>query len=81
MTQQQIAAYGCQFRTMINTWRDAWGMGDFAFIFAQLAPVAHGSDFPDLRLQQALALPTPGGEVDTSGMAVLIDIGDKVHPK
>eukprot|EP01046_Picozoa_sp_COSAG06_P005943 COSAG06_NODE_271_length_18677_cov_157.113360_14_plen_120_part_00 len=79
---------------MINTWRDLWGMGDFAFIFAQLAPVpgaamspqhaVFGSNWPALRLQQAAALPAPGSAVDTSGMAVITDLGDTMgppHPK
>lgn len=77
---------------MINTWRDLWGMGDYAFIFAQLAPVPgaqmgwpqFGSNWPGLRLQQAGALPAPGSVVDTSGMAVITDLGDTLgppHPK
>jgi sialate O-acetylesterase len=83
-TKQSVAAYGCQFRTLINSWRDLWGFGDFSFIFAQLAPFSGGGPlFADLRLQQAASLPTPGGDVDTTGMAVLSDIGDKaggIHP-
>eukprot|EP01050_Picozoa_sp_SAG11_P015839 SAG11_NODE_2096_length_3832_cov_2.091347_2_plen_816_part_00 len=88
-----VDAYACRFSSMINTWRDLWGMGDFAFIFAQLAPVpgakmapqhSFGSNWPTLRLQQAAALPAPGSAVDTSGMAVIADIGDTLappHPK
>jgi hypothetical protein len=89
-----VDAYGCRFSAMINTWRDLWGMGDFAFIFAQLAPVpgaamspqhaVFGSNWPALRLQQAAALPAPGSAVDTSGMAVITDLGDTIgppHPK
>jgi hypothetical protein len=47
-----------------------WGMGDFSFIFAQLAPVPgpdmsggghnFGHNWPALRLQQADVLPRPG---------------------
>ena len=88
-----VDAYACRFSSMINTWRDLWGMGDFAFIFAQLAPVpgakmspqlGFGSNWPALRLQQAAALPAPGSAVDTTGMAVITDLGDTLgppHPK
>jgi hypothetical protein len=31
--------YACIFKGMINDWRDAWtGIGDFPFLWAQLAP-------------------------------------------
>jgi hypothetical protein len=87
-----VDAYACRFSAMINTWRDLWGMGDYAFIFAQLAPVPgarmgwpqFGGNWPGLRLQQAGALPAPGSVVDTSGMAVITDLGDTLgppHPK
>ena len=29
-------AYACRFGAMINTWRDLWGMGDFAFVYCEL---------------------------------------------
>jgi len=62
---------------MINAWRDLWGMGDFTFLFVQLAPSsATDVDFAAMRLQQSTALPGPGSLVDTSGMAVIADIGD-----
>eukprot|EP01052_Picozoa_sp_SAG31_P048442 SAG31_NODE_10137_length_1179_cov_0.805556_2_plen_103_part_00 len=82
-----VGVYGCRFGAMINSWRDLWGMGDFAFIFAQLAPVPgaqmhspqFGSNWPALRLEQAVALPGPGSKVDTTGMAVLSDLGDAIR--
>lgn len=43
-----------------------------------------GENWPGLRLQQAGALPAPGSVVDTSGMAVITDLGDTLgppHPK
>lgn len=93
-----VHAYACRFSALINTWRDFYGMGDFAFIYAQLAPVpgpqmstavwgtggTSGGNWPTLRLQQLAALPTPGSAVDTTGMAVITDIGDTIappHPK
>ena len=81
--------YAGRFGALINGWRDLWGMGDIAFVYAQLAPnpqVANAAldgapgdavqGFPELRLAQAAVLPVPGGSVDTTGMAVTIDLGD-----
>lgn len=57
-----------------------WRIGDFAWVFVQLAP----QDEPkwpqyymlSARLGQAGALPAPGdGTTDTTGMAVAYDIG------
>lgn len=80
--EPDTAAYGCRFGNMINSWRDLWGMGDFSFLFVQLAPYDHSTTFPALRLQQATALPHPGSLVDTAGMAVVTDLGTPatVHP-
>jgi hypothetical protein len=91
-------ADACRFQAMINSWRDLWGMGDFSFIYTQLAPVPawqmnfskwgssgpSGGNWPEMRLAQAEALPSPGSTVDTSGMAVITDLGDTEgppHPK
>jgi hypothetical protein len=88
--------YTCRFGAMINGWRDLWGFGDFAFVYTQLAPVpgpemgvntfntSHpgpsGGNWPELRLQQAAVLPAPGLPVDTTGMAVITDLGDTNAP-
>ena len=82
-------AYADHFKSLINGWRDLWGMGDIAFVYAQLAPnpipLAHAhpdapglavKGFPALRIAQAAALPVAGGAVDTTGMAVTMDLGD-----
>ena len=70
---------------MIEDWRKAWGEGDFPFLFVQLAnfmPVqtqpAEGSDWPELREAQLMALSLP-----KTGMAVIIDVGEAadIHPK
>jgi len=88
--------YACRFGAMINNWRDLWGQGDYAFLYVQLAPVPgpqmgrstwsgnssgpSGGNWPELRLQQAAVRPAPGSPVDTTGMAVTIDIGDTIGP-
>ncbi len=76
--------YRILFPTLINCWRTAWGLGDFPFLFVQLAnfrpateePVE--SDWAELREAQLMTLSLPN-----TGMAVAIDIGDAndIHPK
>ncbi|XP_065831212.1 uncharacterized protein [Oscarella lobularis] len=79
-------AYRCYLTNMITSWRDVWGIGDFAFLFVQLAP--YGSSTADAvsYVRQAMleTLPSPGGDIDTTGMAVIIDLGEadhRVHPQ
>lgn len=69
------------FQTMIQNWRDDWGVGEFPFLFVQLANYARVSDtaeWPETREAQALAL-----RMANTGMAVTIDIGDAadIHPR
>ena len=69
------------FRAMIEDWRREWGIGDFPFLFVQLANygrVPEGSTWPELREAQAMAL-----GLARTGMAVTIDIGNAtdIHPR
>jgi sialate O-acetylesterase len=75
--------YRMLFPAMIKNWRDAWGQGDFPFLFVQLANYDEGnpepveSDWAELREAQLMTLYVPN-----TGMAVTIDIGEKdIHPK
>jgi sialate O-acetylesterase len=75
--------YRTLFPAMIKNWRDAWGQGNFPFLFVQLAnymepePQPVESDWAELREAQSLALLVPH-----TGMAVTIDIGEPdIHPK
>ena len=72
-------------QTLIHSWRNEWGQGDFPFLFCQLANYkspasqpAPGGQIVRVREAQLQTLAVP----DTA-MAVLIDIGDEksVHPK
>ena len=71
--------------TMIRSWRDAWGQGDFPFYMVQLAnfmaiqPEPVESAWAELREAQTLTL---DAEPNT-GMACIIDIGAAfdIHPK
>jgi sialate O-acetylesterase len=71
--------YGRAFRAMIEDWRRQWAVGDFPFLFVQLANFKStpAQDWATLRDQQLQTL-----ALRNTGMAVTIDIGnpDNVHP-
>jgi sialate O-acetylesterase len=70
--------------TLITSWRDAWGQGDFSFYIVQLAnfmarkPEPGDSNWAALREAQLKTLAVPN-----TGLAVIIDIGDAtdIHPR
>jgi sialate O-acetylesterase len=67
------------FQTLIRNWRAKWALGDFPFLFVQLANFEAGSGvWPELRQAQSMALSLP-----KTAMAVTTDIGqaDDVHPR
>ncbi len=72
------------FPSMIKDWRAKWNIGDFAFLFVQLANFMEVSSTPQesswagLREAQTMTLSVP-----ETGMAVIIDIGDAadIHPR
>ncbi|HME35056.1 MAG TPA: sialate O-acetylesterase [Candidatus Sulfotelmatobacter sp.] len=72
--------YARLFQAMIRDWRNAWGEGDFPFLFVQIANWNAGPDsqWPEVRNAQRQTL-----ALKNTGMAVTIDIGDPVdiHPK
>ncbi len=81
----RAAQYQKLFPALIQSWRKAWGQGDFPFLFVQLAnylprrPEPTESAWAELREAQLLTLKT----VPKTGMAVAIDIGeaDDIHPR
>jgi sialate O-acetylesterase len=76
--------YRTLFPAMIKNWRKDWGLGQFPFLFVQLAnfmktkPEPGDSAWAELREAQSMTLALPN-----TGMAVIIDIGeaDNIHPK
>ena len=83
-TPEDAAAYGAQFRALIQGWREAWGQPDLPFFWAQLAafhaPPTGPDDtglWPTLRESQSAAL-----TLDRTAEAVLLDVGeaDDIHP-
>jgi len=74
------------FPALIQDWRKAWGLGDFPFLYVQIANFGNfqppateprESSWAELREAQLMTLSTP-----KTGMAVTIDIGevDDIHP-
>jgi sialate O-acetylesterase len=67
------------FSTLIQDWRHEWGVGDFPFLFVQIANFKSSDreNWAELREQQLKTL-----ALRNTAMAVTIDIGnpDNVHP-
>jgi sialate O-acetylesterase len=76
---ERAPLYSRLFRTLIEDWRRQWGVGDFPFLYVQIANFTSGphEDWALLREQQLKTL-----DVRNTAMAVTIDIGnpDNVHP-
>jgi len=74
------------FSSMIYGWREAWGQGDFPFLYVQLAnylpvqtnPVQDSAVWAFLREAQTQTLDVPN-----AAMAIITDVGDaaNIHPK
>ncbi|WP_420455539.1 sialate O-acetylesterase [Rubrivirga sp.] len=84
-SMEDAAAYGDQFRTLIEGWRAAWSDDDLPFLWAQLAafhPPPTGPEdtgvWPTVREGQSSAL-----ALDRTAEAVLLDVGeaDDIHPR
>jgi len=71
--------YGRQFKALIQDWRRHWGLGNFPFLYVQIANFksTDAEDWATIREGQRSAL-----ELRNTGMSVTIDIGnpDDVHP-
>jgi sialate O-acetylesterase len=82
--------YRTSFPLLIRNWREAWGEGDFPFLFVQLAPwvrdpIYHvavdpeGTGWAVVREAQLIT----SLNVKNAGMVVITDLGDenRIHPK
>ncbi len=66
--------------SMIRDWRTKWGIGDFPFYYAQIAPYGYPSGLNAAYLREAqLNVSTTTPNV---GMACILDVGEKdmIHP-
>ena len=73
-----VVWYRPLFPNLIQSWRDAWGIGDFPFYHVQLPPYDYGtSNSAFLREVQMKTL-----SMKNVGLAVTLDIGDfkDIHP-
>lgn len=83
-SKADATAYRGLFADMISAWRQEWGIGDFPFLYVQLANFMQAdtepseSDWAILRESQSAALDLPN-----TGQAVIIDIGEAadIHPR
>lgn len=68
--------YRTLFPAMIRNWREAWGQGNFPFLFVQIAP--YRGMTPEIREAQLWSWQT----VPRTAMAVITDVGDEtdIHP-
>ncbi len=69
--------YRTLFPAMISSWRQAWGQGDFPFLFVQITP--HKNMTPEVREAQRITTET----TQNTAMAVTVDVGHPtdIHPK
>jgi sialate O-acetylesterase len=74
---EQAPVYSRLFTTLIEDWRAKWKIGDFAFLFVQIANYGHAEAWPSIREAQRKSL-----ALANTGMAVTIDIGEteQIHP-
>lgn len=76
------------FPALVASWRKAWGIGEFPFYYAQIAPFHYdyaNSDKNNVKLNSAYLRDSQRkalSKIPNSGMAVLMDIGDDltIHP-
>ncbi len=70
--------YDDYFKAMIRSWRIQWDLGEFPFLFVQLAAFENKDDWAAMRDAQAGALTLPN-----TGMAMALDVGNPndIHPK
>jgi sialate O-acetylesterase len=69
-----------KMKALIGSWRRLWNLGDFPFLYVQLAPFRYGRPeaLPGIWEAQQAALSIPN-----AGMAVITDIGNvtDIHPR
>lgn len=76
---QEHYLYKNLMTTLITSWRDEWGQGNFPFYFVQLAPFNYEQEIIGAALRDAQRKTL---DVPNTGMAVTLDIGnpDNIHP-
>lgn len=85
--QERPDRYEDLFPAMVKEWRNVWGMEDFPFYYAQIAPYKYAKDptQSDKKSNSAFirdAQRKSLSKISNSGMAVLMDVGEErsIHP-
>ncbi len=78
--------YKTRFSAMISSWRDAWQDSTLPFYFTQIAPYSYNKKTNTANVNSAYlreAQLYTMANVENTGMAVTLDIGDcdRIHPK
>ena len=76
------------FKKMVSSWRGLWNQGEFPFYFVQIAPFDYSRFHPNDYLEKynsaylREAQLQASKEISNSGMAVIMDVGEKnnIHP-
>lgn len=73
-------AYKKEFKAMVQDWREKWNIGQFPFIYAQIAPYRYGGDMNSAYLREAQLECLQ--EIPNSSMICLLDVGEEknIHP-
>lgn len=83
---EQATKYKELFPAMVEDWRTRWGIGNFPFYYAQIAPYIYGgNDLISLNKNSALIRESQLKCLDlipNSGIAITLDIGaeNSIHP-
>jgi len=83
-----VPRYAPSMAAMVNSWRKKWDCGEFAFYYAQIAPYDYKAwnfftpQWPEISAYLREAQTKSLDLIPNSGMAVLMDLGDKtyIHP-
>jgi sialate O-acetylesterase len=78
--QDRAIQYRSLFPDMITDWREHWNIGDFPFLFVQIAPFNYGENATSQMLREAQFMTL---DLPNTGMVVTTDIGNltDIHPK
>jgi len=74
------------FPAMVNDWRTRWGIGDFPFYYAQIAPFLYGNNDPFQTVDNTSFIREAQLQcldyIPNSGIAITMDIGEEnyIHP-
>jgi sialate O-acetylesterase len=72
--------YQAQFETLITSWREHFGQGDFPFYWVQLANYNDPSDPTGRRYAELRAAQTAALELPVTGQAIAIDGSEPANP-